>query len=138
VAGLDGRVRDVLGDHRLAESLRRDQHHVVGLLEEVELDRGFDGGAIDALRPGPVVVGHGLESAELTATEAALETPASAVLELDARDVVEDLLGAPAALGGERDEVVERLRGVAQAEEAELLSQIGGHGISFLGMHKAS
>ena len=51
VAGEDRLVGDVLGDHRLAEALRRDEHDVARVLEEVERERGLDGVAVDALGP---------------------------------------------------------------------------------------
>ena len=41
---------------------------------------GLDGRAVDALGPGPVEVGHGLEAAEAAAAEAAFEAAAGAVL----------------------------------------------------------
>jgi len=115
-----------------------DEHYVVGLLQEVEAEGRLDSIAVDALGPSPVEVGHGLEAAEAAATEAALEAATGAVLELDAGDVFQDLLGAPAAPGSQGNEVVESLGGVAQAEEAELVSQIGGHSFSLFGWQRAS
>jgi hypothetical protein len=128
VAGEHGGVRDVLGDHRLPEPLRRDEDDVVGLLHEVEGDSALDGLAVDALRPGPVEVGHRLEPAELATAEAPFETAAGAVLGLNPRDVLEDLVRAPAVLGGERHDVIEDVSGVAQTEGTKLLVQVTGHG----------
>lgn len=39
--------------------------------------------------------------------------------------MLENLLGPPAVLGGERDEIVEPRRGTAEAEEAQLVDQVG-------------
>jgi hypothetical protein len=128
VAGEHGGVRDVLGDHRLPEPPRRNEDDVVSLLHEVEGDGALDGLAVDALWPGPVEVGHRLELAELAAAEAPFETAAGAVLGLDPRDVLEDLVRAPAVLRGERHDVIEDVSGVAQTEATKLLVEVTGHG----------
>ena len=121
---------DVLGDHGLAESVGRDQDDVTGAVEEIESERGFDRGAVDLLGPVPVVVGNGFESAEVTSGEAALEALLRAVVHLERGDVLEELGGAPALLGGERDDVVEVRGEVAKADVAEQLGE--GHlGSSF-------
>jgi len=93
VALEDGLMRDILRDHRLAEALRRDEDDVAVLDEEVELDGGFDLGAIDVLGPVPIVVGDGLEAPDATASGAPLETSASAVLFFELSDVLEQLAG---------------------------------------------
>src|SRR5262249_39488749 len=100
-------------DHGLAQALRRDEDEVAAALEKLEPQGGLDALAIDARGPGPVEVGHRLEAAEPGARQAALETPASAVLALDGGDMREGLGRAPGLLGGEGDEVVELGRGGA-------------------------
>jgi hypothetical protein len=42
--------------------------------------------------------------------------------------VLEDLVRAPAVLGGERHDVIEDVSGVAQTEGAKLLVEVTGHG----------
>ena len=78
--GEDGLVGDVLGDHRLAEALRGDEDEVAGRGEEVEAERGLDGGAVDAVRPGPVEGVHRGEAAEAAAEEAPFEAAPGPVL----------------------------------------------------------
>ena len=45
VAGEDRLVDEILGDHRLAEAVRRDDDHVLALREEVEGEDALDGRA---------------------------------------------------------------------------------------------
>jgi hypothetical protein len=125
VAGEDGLVRDVFGNHRFAEALRRDQDDVAGALEKFETQCRLDGVAIDLLGPGPIVIGHRFESTDATTREAPLEAAARPLVELDASDVLEELGRAPAFFGGERDQIVELGSGQAQTDGGELLSQWG-------------
>ena len=125
MAGEHRLVRDVLGDHRLAEALGGDEDEVAAGGEEVEAQGGLDGGAVDARGPGPVEVGHRGEAAEATAQEAAFEAAAGAFLLFDLDEVFEELRRAPAALGGEGDEVVEVRGGVMQPEECEGVREWG-------------
>jgi len=69
---------------------------------------------------------------------ASTRRPIRCRLNLDARHVVEDLLRAPAILGGECDEVVEPVGGVAESEEAKLLWKVVRHGKSFCGRPRVS
>ena len=93
-------------------------------------ERGLDGGAVDALGPGPVEVAHGGEAAEAAAGEAAFEAAARALLLLALDEMLEELGGAPAAFGGEGDDIVEVRGGVAEAEGGELLSERRPSGVS--------
>ncbi len=126
VAGEQRSVRDVLGDHRLAQALRRDENDVARAGEEVEVHRGLDGVAVDALGPVPVEVGERLETAELGTPDAALEALLGASALLGLCDVLEELGRVPPPLGGERDEVVELGRGMCEADGLERLGE-GGH-----------
>ncbi len=92
VAGEHGLVGDVLGDHRLAEALRRDEHDVARAVEEVELR------ARPRRRRGRCVVGQaqsksamGLKRPRRLRRDAALEAAARAVLLLELDDVLEEL-----------------------------------------------
>src|SRR3989454_9659836 len=105
------------------EALGGHQDHIARVGEEAEPERGLDGGAIDALGPGPVEVAHGGEAAEAAAGQAALEAAARALLLLALDEMLEELGGAPAAFGGEGDEIVEVGGGVAQAQGGELISK---------------
>ena len=56
---------DVLGDHRLADAVRADEHDVGGVVEELERHQRVDGGAVAALGPGPVEVAERFEAADM-------------------------------------------------------------------------
>ncbi|WP_437592394.1 hypothetical protein [Sorangium sp. So ce1000] len=58
VAGEDGLLRDVLGDHRLAEPMGRDEHDVARTVEKGQTERGLDLVTVDVLGPRPIEVGH--------------------------------------------------------------------------------
>ena len=57
-------MEEVFDQHRLAESVWPDEYDVGGVVDEGELEEFFDEEAVDALGPGPVEVGDGLEGAE--------------------------------------------------------------------------
>src|SRR5712692_4627606 len=65
----DGLVRDVLGDHGLAEALGGDEDAIAPGGDEVEAERGLDGGAVDARGPRPVEGVHGGEAPEAAAQQ---------------------------------------------------------------------
>ena len=46
-------VSDVLGDHRLADAVRPDEHDVGGIVEELERHQRVDGGAVATLAARP-------------------------------------------------------------------------------------
>jgi hypothetical protein len=123
-------VDDVLSDHRLAETLRSDDHDVAGAVEEFETDRRIDGVAVDALGPGPVELGDRFEAAELTAFEAAVEAVLGALAKLGLRDMLEKLDRAPSALGGERDEVIELGGGVDASESVVSAATVSAAAVS--------
>jgi len=108
--------------------LRRDQHHIVRLGEEVQPQGGVDSGAVDALRPGPVEVTHGGEAPNLGPGQATFQAAAGALLLFVLDEMFEQLRGAPAALGGEGHDIVQVGGGVAQAEGGELVSERGHRG----------
>ena len=119
MAGEHGLVGDVLGDHGFAEALGGDEHAVAAGGEEVEVERGLDGGPVDPRGPRPVKGVHGGDAAEAAAEQPALEAATGALLLLDVGEVLEELGRTPAAFRGEGDEVVQVLSGVVQAEELE-------------------
>jgi hypothetical protein len=119
----DGLVRDVLGNHRLAQSLRRDEDDVASALEEVEVDGGLDGGLVDARRPRPVEVRHRRDAAQLAVGQASLDAAGYPLLRLLDDEVAEQFTGAPAILRGPGDEVVEVFRREVEAEFGELLAE---------------
>jgi hypothetical protein len=121
--GEDRLVCDVLGDHRLAEALGRDEDEVAAGGEEVEVECRLDGGAVNPGGPGPIEGVHRGEAADPTAQEAAFEAAAGAFQLFDLDEVLEELRRAPAALGRQRDQVVEVRGGVMESEEFEGLSQ---------------
>jgi len=113
VAGEHRLVRDVAGDHGLAQALRCDENDVARAVEEFEAERGLDGVAVDVLRPVPFVVGHRFEAADAAASKAPFEAALRAVLRLALGEELEDLDGAAALLGRGSHEVVEVGGGVA-------------------------
>jgi len=68
---------------------------------------------------------HGGEAPEAAAEEAPFETAAGPFLLLDVDEVLQQLRGTPAALGRERDQVVQVRGGVVQPEERERVSERG-------------
>ena len=125
VPGQHRLVGDVLGDHRLAEALGRDEDEVVAGGEEVEVERRLDGGAVNPGRPGPVEGVYRGEAADPTAEETALEAAAGAVLLFDPDEVLEELHRTPAALGRQGDEIVQVRGGVMEPEEFEGVREWG-------------
>ena len=108
--------------------MRRDQHHIVRLGEEVQLQRGVDGGAVDTFGPGPVELTHRGEAADPGPGQAAFQAAPGALLLFVLDEMFEQLGGAPAALGGESHDIVQVGGGVAQAEGGELVSERGHRG----------
>jgi hypothetical protein len=118
-------------DHRLAEPLRCDEHDVSGLFAEVEAKIGLDQGAIDFLRPVPVEVRNGFEALEGASTKSSLKAALSAVFLFEFRNMLKELDGTEALLGGERYEVVESVGCGGETESAKQRSKITlGHGIT--------
>jgi len=90
----DRLVCDVLGDHGLAEALRRDEDDATRRPEEVETDSGLHEGAIDLRRPVPVLVGDRLEATEVASRQTRLEASPAALPLLDVGEMLEELGGA--------------------------------------------
>ena len=107
----DGVVRDVLRDHRLAETLRGDEDDVARIGEEVDGEGAVDDLPVDLSGPCPVEVDHWLEAADVAVRETALEATSDPMLVFDVDDVLEKLCRAPALAGGAGDEIVERVGG---------------------------
>jgi hypothetical protein len=126
MAGEHGGVGDVLGNHRLAEALGRDQDDIMSGGEEVEAQHGLDSGLVDPLGPGPVEFVHRGEAADAAAEQATLQTPARALLLFAGGEVLEELGDAPPPFGGEGDDIVQMRRGVAQAEQGQGVCMLGG------------
>ena len=122
----DGLVRDVLGDHRLPETLGRDEDDVPRALDEVEAERGFDCGLVDAGRPRPVEARHRRHSPQLAPGEPTLDAADDALLGFFHDEVAEQLGGAPARLRGASDDIVEVVGCEVQPEFAELLAERDG------------
>src|SRR5450432_3934116 len=118
-SGEDRAVRDILGDHRLSESPGGDEDDVAGALEEVERGDRFDQGAVDGRGPVPVEVGEGFELLEARARAATFQTTTGTVLLFEIGDVLEDFGGSPSFLGGESDEVIDRIAGGEDSEGAK-------------------
>jgi hypothetical protein len=127
VSGEDGLVGDVLSEHGFAEALSGDEDEIAALLEELEAESGFDGGAIDGGGPVPVEVGHRFEGADSGAGQATFKGSAGSFLLLGLDEVFEDLGGAPATLGGLGQEVVEMSGGVVKSQGLEEVSKRAAH-----------
>lgn len=93
--------------------------------EKVQAQGRLDGGAIEPLGPGPVELAHGSEPPDPRVREAAFQTAAGAVVLLRVDEMLQQLDGAPAAFGGERDEIAEMGGGVTEAEGLEGVIQRG-------------
>jgi len=69
-----------LGDHRLADAVRPDEHDVGGIVEELERHQRVDGGAVATLGPGPVEVAERLEAADMGGAQSSLQAASGALL----------------------------------------------------------
>ena len=134
VAGEDGLVGDVLGEHGFPEALRADEDYVLATGEEVEGEDALEDGAVERSGPVPVPVGEGLEATEASAGEAAFDAASLTVFELVGDEAFEEDGGAPALAGGLCDAVVEVVCGAEEPEASEVSRQgrrrryvVGGH-----------
>ena len=89
----DAVVEEVLHQHGLADTVRPDQDDVGGVVDEGEREQLLDEGAVDALGPGPVEVGDGLEGADTGVGQTAFEGAALALAVLDVDDALDPGLG---------------------------------------------
>src|SRR5262249_31223790 len=80
MTGDDGLVSDILGDHRLAESVWCNEDHVAWLLEEVEGHQRFDCRSVTALGPSPIEVAQRLEAADMGFSQPSLERASCTLL----------------------------------------------------------
>jgi hypothetical protein len=119
----DRLVGDVLGDHRLAEALGRDEDEGAAGSEEVQGARCLDGGAVNPGGPGPIESGHRGEAADPTAQPAAFQAAAGAFRLFDLDEVFDELGRAPTTRGRQRDQVVQVRGGVMEPEELQGLTQ---------------
>ncbi len=123
-AGEDRLVGDVPGDHGLAQAVRADEGEVAALADEVEAERTLDQVALDLLWPVPVEVGDGLEASDAGPLQPALEAASRSLDLLQPCDLLQDLSGRPAALGGAGQKVVEGLGDRQQAHLAQPGDQV--------------
>ena len=89
----DGVVEEVLHQHGLADPVRSDQDDVGGVVDEGQREELLDEGPVDAIGPGPVEVGDGLEGADACVGQAAFEGAALAFAVLDVDDALDPWLG---------------------------------------------
>jgi len=82
-------VEEVLHEHGFADAVRSDEDDVGGVVDEGEREQLLDEGAVDALRPGPVEVGDGLEGADTGVGQAPFEGAALAFTVLDGDDALD-------------------------------------------------
>jgi len=107
-----GLVGDVLGNHRLAQPLGRDEADVASALHEVQAQGGLDGLAVNLLGPGQSKSAMGLKRPRRLRSCCSSSATCSS-----------NWAGAPAGLGGAGDEVIEGARGGVQAEGGEAFSE---------------
>ena len=120
--GLHGLVRDVLGNHGLAQALGGDQNDVAYLGKKVQSKRGFYIAAFDTLGPCPIEIGHWFEAADMATSETTFQTPAGAIRRLEFVDILQELNVAEPPLGCPRDQIVQLLRYTAQTNGVQLFS----------------
>jgi hypothetical protein len=123
VAGQDRLVDEILGDHRFAETMWRDDDHVFPLQEKVQREDALDGRPMDRLRPRPFPIDHRFVAAEARIFEAPLDALPQAGLELGLCQAFELHHRTPAFLRGAGNEVIELAGGVDQPELLELITQ---------------
>ena len=87
-----GGVTDVLGDHRFAQTVAADQDEVAGLGKKVQRQSALDDIAFDLGGPGPIEVGHGLESLDAAEPQAPLQAAARAFGDFGLGQLFEDLM----------------------------------------------
>ena len=108
---------------RLAQPVRGDDDDVLALRQEVEGEDALDGRAMDLGRPGPFEIGQRLEAAEARVAEPPFDAVAQAGGEFGLDEMFEQDDGTPALLRGARDDVIEIVGRVDEAELAQLITQ---------------
>jgi len=119
----DRLVDQILGEHRLAEAVRRHDDHVFPLRQKVEGQDALDGRAMDLGGPRPFEIRQRLEAPEARVLQAPFDTLPEAGLEFGLDEAFELDDGTPALLRGARDEVIQVGGGVDEAELAQLITQ---------------
>ena len=82
-------VEEVFHQRGFPDAVRSDEDDVGGIVNEGQREELLDEGAVDALGPGPVEVGDGLEGADARVGEAAFEGAALAFAVLDVDDALD-------------------------------------------------
>ena len=118
-------MRDIFGDHGLAQACGAAQDKVAAPGEEVEGKGALDQGAVDFLGPVPLKLGQGFEAVQLGQGEAASSSrPRRAAASVSERAISHQLARTPVPGGGAGHQVVERVGGKEQAELLQLCDQI--------------
>ena len=92
-AAEDGMVKEVLHQHRFADTVWPDEDDIGGVVDEGEREQLLDEGTVDALGPGPVEVGDGLEGADARVGQAPFEGAAFSFAVFDVDDALDPGLG---------------------------------------------
>src|SRR5579864_4104514 len=100
VAGLQGGISDILGDHGFAQTIGTQEDEVAGFGDEVQGESAFDGGAVDFLGPVPIEVGHGTKATDASQPQTSLQGAAGAFAQFGTGQLFQDQLRRPARLGG--------------------------------------
>src|SRR3990172_7417185 len=127
MTGKDGLMRNVLGNHRFAQSLGRDQNDISMVIQEFQPQASIDQRSVNLLGPVPIVVGHQLESFEFGAASSSFESSLCAILVLDIDDIFEKFRWPPTLLGGQCDYIGDGIGGQGEAERAESQGEVS-HG----------
>ena len=106
MAGEDGLVRQILGDHRFSYAVGTKEDDVASLANEIQCEGAFDQFPIDFLGPIPIEINKRLEAFKTCAFQPAGKTSLGAILKLDPSQFFEHYARRPAVFGCPRDEVV--------------------------------
>lgn len=97
-----------------------EQYGVDAFFDEFERKQVIDGFSIDALWPGPVVVGDGFEGADASGAEAALEAAALALLLFERDEFRQPRLERDLIPRGEQAKEAEALDAVTECVDVSL------------------
>ena len=120
MTGEHGGMSDVLSDHRLAQTIAAHQDEIACLAKKIERQRALDDIAFDLGGPGPIEVGHGLESLDAADPQPPFQTAARAFGGFSLGEFFEDLMSGAAGLRDTREEVIQLCGQGAQADLLEL------------------
>jgi hypothetical protein len=121
--GQDRLIDEILGKHRLPQAVRRDKDDVLAFGQEVEREDAVDRGPMNLFGPVPLEVGHRFEAAEARVSQPALHALSRPGVEFGLDKVFEQDDRAPALLCGARDEIIQLVGGVEEAEVPEVITQ---------------